>query len=131
MNIRKGALSRILIIVIIVVTVLICIITIMFLSLKPENLEISNVDLVTINDGVYVGSADNGLVTATVLVEISNGVIQNISILEHINLLGKPAEKIVDNIIEQQSLDVDAITSATYSSNIIRKAIENALRQGE
>ncbi|WP_334295617.1 FMN-binding protein [Clostridioides difficile] len=33
--------------------------------------------------------------------------------------------------MKQQSLDVDAITSATYSSNTIRKAVENALRKGE
>ncbi|MFQ6973940.1 MAG: FMN-binding protein [Enterocloster aldenensis] len=33
--------------------------------------------------------------------------------------------------MEQQSLEADAITSATYSSDTIRKAIENALRQGE
>lgn len=51
-------------------------------------------------------------------------------ILEHEHLLGKPAEKTIDNIVEEQSLGVDAITSAAYSSNTIRKAIENALRQG-
>lgn len=131
MNTRKSALFKILKIAAIVVVILICIIAIMFFSLKPEDMEISNVDLSTINDGIYIGSADNGLVAATVSVEISNGVIRNISILEHDNLLGKPAEKITDTIIEQQSLEVDAITSATYSSDTIRKAIENALRQGE
>lgn len=100
------------------------------LTKNPKDLEISNVDMATIRDGVYTGSADNGLVKATGSVEVNNGIIWNISILEHEHLLGKPAEKIIDNIVEQQSLEVDAITSATYSSDTLRKAIENALRQG-
>lgn len=111
--------------------VFICAIIIIVLTLRPKDLVISNIDLTTMSNGVYIGSADNGLVKATVSVEVNNGMIQNITILEHDNLLGKPAEKIVDDIIEQQSLEVDAISSATYSSNTIRKAVENALREGE
>jgi len=37
---------------------------------------------------------------------------------------------IVDSVIENQSLDVDAISGATYSSKVILKAIENALARG-
>lgn len=96
-------------------------------TLKPKDLVISNVDLTTISDGVYIGSADNGLVKATVSVEVKDSVIQKITILEHDNLFGKPAEKIILDVIEKQSLEVDTITSATYSSTTILKAIDNAL----
>lgn len=128
MNRPKSVLSKPLKRIAIVFAILMCIMIVLLLTQKPKDLEISNVDVSTIKDGVYVGSADIGLVKATVSVEISNGIILNISILEHDNLLGKPAEKIIDSIVEQQSLDVDAIASATYSSHTIRKAIENALR---
>ncbi|MDI2990600.1 FMN-binding protein [Clostridioides difficile] len=111
--------------------VFICIIILIVSNLKPENLVVKDINIVNIKNGIYTGSADNKLVKATVSVEVNNGKIQNINILKHDNLLGKPAEKITTNIIKQQSLDVDAITSATYSSNTIRKAVENALRKGE
>lgn len=127
----KKVLPKMLMVIGIVVAILFSVIAIILLTQKPVDLEISNVDITTIRDGAYAGSANHGVVKATVSVEISNGKIQNIMILAHEHLLGKPAEKIVDNIIEQQSLEVDAITSATYSSDTIRKAIENALRQGE
>ncbi|GMK94820.1 TPA: FMN-binding protein [Clostridioides difficile] len=110
--------------------VFICIIILIVSNLKPENLVVKDINIANIKNGIYTGSADNKL-KATVSVEVNNGKIQNINILKHDNLLGKPAEKITTNIIKQQSLDVDAITSATYSSNTIRKAVENALRKGE
>lgn len=102
-------------------------IVVMASTLKPKDLVISNVDLTTISDGLYIGSADNGLVKATVSVEVNDSVIQKITIMEHDNLFGKPAEKIILDVIEKQSLEVDTITSATYSSTTILKAIDNAL----
>lgn len=117
---QNGKLSKVLIAIGIVVTIFLCMIIAVLLTQKPIELEISNIDITTIRDGVYIGNADNGLVRASVSVEVNNGAIQNISILEHDNLLGKSAEKIVDSIVEQQSLDVDAITSATYSRHFAK-----------
>lgn len=56
---------------------------------KAPNLQIGYVDISNIKDGVYVGSANNGFVTATVSVEVNNGMILSITILEHEQLLGK------------------------------------------
>lgn len=98
---HKKALPKMLIIGIVI---LFSVIVVILLTQKPVDLEISNIDITA---------------------------IRNIMILEHEHLLGKPAEKIIDSMIEQQSLEVDAVTSATYSSDTIRKAIENALQQGE
>lgn len=128
---HKGILGKAMLMLGIIVLVILIVFVVMVKTQKPNDLHIRNVDISAIKDGVYIGSADNGLINATVSVEVINGTILNIKILEHEQLLGKKAEKITENIIEQQSLEVDAITSATYSSDTLRKAIENALRQGE
>lgn len=41
---------------------------------------------------------------------------------------GESAEKIVDEIIKEQRSDVDVVTGATNSSNVIKKAVEEALQ---
>lgn len=127
---RRKILKTIIIIAALILFLLIAFIILM-LNQKPVNLVINHVDLSDISDGTYTGDADNGLVKVSASVEVQNGRITDITLLKHDNLLGKPAEKIIDNIIAEQSLQVDAISSATYSSDTIRKAVENALRNGE
>jgi uncharacterized protein with FMN-binding domain len=36
----------------------------------------------------------------------------------------------VDQIVSEQKIDVDAISGATNSSKVIKKAVENALENG-
>ena len=60
---------------------------------------------------------------------MDKGQITDIEILEHRNERGQKAESIIDKIVDEQKLNVDAITSATNSSLVIKKACENALRQ--
>ncbi|EQF25115.1 FMN-binding domain protein [Clostridioides difficile CD160] len=128
---KKKILKRVFKISIILFLIFICIIILIVTNLKPEKLVVKNINPASVKNGTYIGNADNKLVKATVSVKVNNGKIENIKILEHDTLLGKPAEKIIKSVVEQQSLEVDAITSATYSSDTIRKAIENALRKGE
>ena len=128
---RRGILPKLLAGAGIVFAVLLGIIFIVMLTQKPEKMEISNMDISSVSDGTYVGRADNGFVKAAVSVEVSDGKLKIINILEHDTLLGRPGEKIIDDIVEQQSLEVDAVSSATYSSDTIRKAVENALKKGE
>mgnify|MGYP000264352674 CR=1 FL=1 len=127
---RRKILKAVIIIAALILFLLIAFIILM-LNQKPVNLVINPIDLSGISDGTYTGDADNGLVKVSASVEVQNGRITDITLLKHDNLLGKPAEKIIDNIIAEQSLQVDAISSATYSSDTIRKAVENALRNGE
>ena len=47
--------------------------------------------------------------------------------LEHKNGQGTPAEVIPEKVVETQTLEVDIVSGATYSSKVILKAIENAL----
>jgi uncharacterized protein with FMN-binding domain len=56
-----------------------------------------------------------------------DGAIAGIAILEHRKDRGRPAEKVADDIVDQQIIDVDAISGATNSSTVIKKAVENAL----
>ncbi|GMQ61099.1 FMN-binding protein [Vallitalea maricola] len=99
-------------------------------SIHVKEIEVSNIDLNTLEDGIYKGSHDSTLVKAWVSVEIKNHTIKTIIIDEHQTGLGKKAETITDKIIEKQSLQVDGITGATVSSNTIKKAIEDALSKG-
>ena len=94
-----------------------------------ENGVIATPDLSGIDDGSYEGKYRSGVVNVKVLVTVSEHAITGIEILKHFNGQGGPAEAIVDDIIEKQSLDVDAVTGATYSSKVIRKAVEVALTQ--
>ena len=128
---RRGILPKLLAGAGIVFAVLLGIIFIVMLTQKPEKMEISNMDISSVSDGTYVGRADNGFVKAAVSVEVSDGKLMSITILYHDTFLGRPVEKIIEDIVEQLSLEVDAVSSATYSSDTIRKAVENALKKGE
>jgi len=92
-----------------------------------KNIVITDVDISQIADGAYIGEYNVSLIYAKVEVIVQNGKIEEITLLEHKNERGKAAEKIIGDIIAQQSLDVDAVSSATNSSLVIKKAIENAL----
>lgn len=95
-----------------------------------EETVIEEVDLFRISDGTYTGEYDVGLVYARVEVAVAGGAITDIRILEHKNGRGGPAETVTGAIVEQQRIGVDAVTGATNSSTVIKKAVENALRQG-
>lgn len=92
-----------------------------------NSITISRIDLNSIENGTYVGEYDVNFIYAKVEVTIQDGKIANINLLEHKNDRGQLAEQIIDKIIAEQSLDVDVISSATNSSKVIKKAIENAI----
>ncbi|MGC9311856.1 MAG: FMN-binding protein [Sediminispirochaetaceae bacterium] len=80
-----------------------------------------------LEDGLYTGEFEKGLVAAEVEVQVRDHAIEAIEILRHDNGRGRKAERIVDDVITRQSLQVDVISGATYSSKVILKAVENAL----
>ena len=87
-----------------------------------------DINISDIPDGVYVGEYDVNFIYAKVEVTVQNGEITNINILEHRHERGKTAEVITDSIVDEQKIDVDAISGATNSSTVIKKAVENALK---
>lgn len=95
---------------------------------KISKIEITQTDLSRIKDGQYTGEYDAGYIYAKVSVTVKEGKITGIDILEHRNERGQSAESITDRILEEQSLSVDAVSGATNSSLVIKKACENALQ---
>lgn len=93
-----------------------------------REINIDEIDISDISDGVYTGECNVNFIYAKVEVTIQNGEIANINILEHKNERGKGAESITDKIIKEQKIDVDTISGATNSSIVIKKAVENALK---
>ena len=91
---------------------------------------ISDVDISAMPDGSYIGEYDVDFIYAKVEVTVLHGKILDIVILEHRNDRGNTAESITHSIIAHQKLDVDAVSGATNSSTVLKKAIELALIDG-
>ncbi len=92
-----------------------------------ETVVFTDPELKDLEDGLYIGEFEKGLVAAEVEVQIRDHAIEAIEILRHDNGKGAKAERIVENVVARQSLQVDVISGATYSSKVILKAIEKAL----
>lgn len=88
---------------------------------------VENVNLMEMDDGVYKGSYGTFPISVIVDVTLKDHKITEIDIVEHSNGQGEPAEVITKKVIEKQSMEVDSISGATYSSKFILKAIEDAL----
>jgi uncharacterized protein with FMN-binding domain len=78
-------------------------------------------------DGVYRGTYKTWPLAATVDVTIKSGTVASIDLVNHKYGRGKPAEVIIERVVEQQSLNVDVVSGATASSKTILIAIRNAL----
>ena len=88
-------------------------------------------DLALKTDGIYRGDYDLSGTPVNVILDVTiqNYKISKIEIVRHsCSPIGKKAEKIIDQIIAIQNLDVDVISGATASSKTIIKAVENALQ---
>ncbi|MCW3489703.1 FMN-binding protein [Dethiobacter alkaliphilus] len=94
-----------------------------------QQMEVYDVSMAEIADGTYTGRQDTTGIKVEVSVDVSDGRIAAIDILEHENGRGSDAEVIVDDVIAAQSLSVDSISGATLSSTVILKAVEEALLQ--
>lgn len=97
---------------------------------KVNALDFANIDLSKVADGVYDGSCETGVVNATVQVTVRDHVIADISLVRHDNGRGASAEAVLQQMLRSQTTDVDAVSGATCSSKVIRKAVENALTKG-
>ena len=80
-------------------------------------------------DGVYKGSATGFSGPVTVAVTIMDKKVTSIDILSSTDdeAFFNRAKGVIDRIISSQSLDVDVVSGATYSSNGIIGAVKNAL----
>lgn len=91
---------------------------------------VDEINISDVSDGIYIGEYDVNFIYAKVEVTVQDGKITNIELLEHKNERGKPAEAILGKMIDAQEINVDAISGATNSSTVIKKATEIALKKG-
>lgn len=84
-------------------------------------------------DGSYTGSGTGRNGTITVSVRIRDGKIYKITVDDHEETVAifNLATPILDKIISSQSTNVDAISGATYSSNGLKEAVQNALSKAK
>lgn len=88
-------------------------------------------DAAAYKDGTYYGTGTGFGGTLKVKVVISGGKITSIDIVENhddSSYLNR-AKALINNIIASQSTNVDVVSGATYSSNGIKSAVRDALRQ--
>ena len=106
-------------------------------------LEIGTIDFSNLKDGTYTGSysgTKSSMRDATVEVTILQGELASIRIINGavdedgkavILSDGKTVDDLFQRVVEDQSLQVDAISGATLTSKAHLKALENALRQAQ
>lgn len=96
---------------------------------EPEEEPIA-FDVSEVPDGTYEGSAEGFYGPIVVEVEVADGQIVNISILqqeETPEYFANANPTIPDRIIEEQSLDIDTQTGGTFSAKGIVQAVLDAL----
>ncbi|MDD7294392.1 MAG: FMN-binding protein [Oscillospiraceae bacterium] len=84
-------------------------------------------------DGVYYGSAEGYRGETTVAVSLKDATIDNIMVLETEDDMAffKKAEGLLQTILQQQTTEIDTVSGATYSSEGILGAVEDALEQAK
>lgn len=80
-----------------------------------------------IPDGKYYGECDVDFISAKVSVIVRNEQMREITVMEYHHDRGYRAVEVINNILDDQMIDVDTISGATNSSNVIKKAVDDAL----
>lgn len=93
-----------------------------------SEISIEDICISDVSNGVYIGECDVNFIYAKVEVTVHEGRIMSIRILDHKNERGQSAEVVVERIVSEQKIDVDAVSGATNSSTVLKKAVENALK---
>jgi uncharacterized protein with FMN-binding domain len=94
-----------------------------------SEMKIAVIDMSKLKNGTYEGSYKVFPVEAQVRVTVKDGAASDIKLIKHITGQGQAAESIPEKVVKAQSLDVDIVSGATYSSKVILKAIEIALKK--
>lgn len=115
-----------------IVVVLGCIVFVLFQKQiqDVEDLKYSNIVMNDVDDGNYEGDVETMLIKVKVNVTVNDHRIQQIDILKHDNGFGAPAEDMIESMIQNNDYQVDIISGATYSSEVIKNAVNQALQKG-
>jgi uncharacterized protein with FMN-binding domain len=86
------------------------------------------INFASIPDGTYTGEGRDFVVFARVDVTMKAGIIEAFKITKLVtSKIGKPAVVLAERVVQEQSLDLDAVSGATLTSNAILGAGRNAL----
>ncbi len=92
------------------------------------------IDIGSIPDGDYVGTADGFMADIEVRVTVEGGRITGVVVTRHEDtpsIAGPAFETLIDRILSDQSPDVDGVSGATVSSSGLIDAVRNALLGSE
>jgi len=130
-----SAMKKKIILTVIIIVAIIVLVAVIMVKRANSNLEnlaglpLGNVDLEAVSDGKYSGSYTAFPVSAVVAVTVENHQITRVDLIEHSHGQGAPGEAVIDRVLQDQSLQVDLVSGATYSSKVILLAIEDALNR--
>lgn len=85
-----------------------------------------------LTDGTYTAAAPGKNGDVNVTVTVSGGAISDVQLGEHSETPGifeAPAERIPAAIVEHQSIAIDSVSGATYTSEAILKAVSDCIEQ--
>lgn len=97
---------------------------------KTKKAKVGDIDLSKIKDGTYEGQANGYRGLVKVAVTVKDHKITAIKVLSNSDdaaFFNRASAGVIKSIIDKQSLKVDVVSGATYSSNGIIKAVKNAL----
>lgn len=97
---------------------------------RLDKLDYSQVDVASLPDGSYQGSASAVLVKAQVEVSVQDGRILAVKLLAHQHGPDHGAQALCASIAQANSPDVDSISGATASSAVVKAAVLEALTSG-
>jgi uncharacterized protein with FMN-binding domain len=93
-----------------------------------ETVEFSQTSFEVLEDGVYEGRCDEGRWTTTVELTVEEGSIESITLIDDVTFREEGVfEDVKAQVIASMSLDIDAVSGATLTSNAYLTAIEDAL----
>ncbi len=92
------------------------------------NLQIGSVNLANIQDGQYTGEYDCYRWSNSVVVTVSDHMITDIKTLTAPTGRESIRQDLAEQIIKEQTLEVDGVSGATVDKKAFLKAVENALR---
>jgi len=112
--------------------VIVAIIVLMNGMEKGKVVEINQVNLENVEDGTYSGSYDLTRWSNTVEVTVVNHRIEKIEVIDDVMIqLDELTQRLFNNVIMNQTLDVDIETGSTVTSLAYLKSIENALEENK
>jgi uncharacterized protein with FMN-binding domain len=99
---------------------------------KTKKANAGDIDLSKIKDGTYEGQANGYRGLVKVSVTVKDHKITAIKVLSNSDdaaFFNRASAGVIKNILAKQSLKVDVVSGATYSSNGIMEAVRNALKK--